>query len=72
MAKKPTAYFQSKKFPRDVLDRIDAAAKLLGITREDVVIETMTDATIDVKEFQDKLRDERIRRLNRIKDEQTE
>jgi hypothetical protein len=72
MAQKPTAFLQVRKFPRKVLDRIDAAAKLLGIKREEVVIEVLQDATRDVKDFEDKLRDERERRLARIKDAQTE
>ena len=68
MAQKATAFLQVRKFPRKVLDRIDAAAKLLGIKREEVVIEVLQDATRDVKDFEDKLRDERERRLTRIKE----
>ena len=51
MAQKPTAFLQVRKFPRKVLDRIDAAAKLLGIKREEIVIEVLQDATRDVKEL---------------------
>jgi hypothetical protein len=72
MAQKPTAFLQVRKFPRKVLDRIDAAAKLLGIRREDIVIEVLQDATRDVKDFEEKLRDERERRLARIKDARME
>jgi hypothetical protein len=74
MAQKPTAskFLQVRKFPRKVLDRIDAAAKLLGITREEIVIEILRDTTRDVKDFEDKLRDERERRLARIKDAREE
>jgi hypothetical protein len=69
---KTTAFLQVRKFPRKVLDRIDAAAKLLGTKREEIVIEVLQDATRDVKEFENKLRDERARRLERIKDERME
>lgn len=72
MTQKPTAFLQVRKFPRKVLDRIDAAAKLLGIKREEVVIEVLQDATRDVKDFEDKLRDEQERRLGRIKAGQME
>ena len=47
---------QVRKFPRKTLDHIDAAAKVLGITREEIVIEVLQDATRDVKDFEDKLR----------------
>jgi hypothetical protein len=69
MAKKsaPSKFLQVRKFPRKTLDHIDAAAKVLGITREEIVIEVLQDATRDVKDFEDKLRDERERRLARIK-----
>ena len=65
MPKAPTAFLQVRKFPREVLARIDAAAKLLDIKREQVVTELLEEATKDVKELEEKLRDARNRRLNR-------
>jgi hypothetical protein len=58
-------FLQIKQFPKELLARIDAAAKLLDIKREQVVTELLEEATKDVKELEDKLRDARKRRLNR-------
>jgi hypothetical protein len=58
-------FLQIKQFPKDVLARVDAAAKLLDIKREQVVVELLEEATKDVKELEEKLRDARNRRLNR-------
>jgi hypothetical protein len=58
-------YLQIKQFPKELLARIDAAAKLLTIKREQVVTELLEEATKDVKELEEKLRDARKRRLNR-------
>jgi len=62
MPKTPTTFLQVRKFPRDLLARIDAAAKLTGIKREQLVVESLEDATTDVKELQEKLRSARKRR----------
>jgi hypothetical protein len=59
------AYLQIKTFPKDLLARIDAAAKLLGIKKEDFATELLEDVMRDVEELEDKLRDERKRRLAR-------
>jgi hypothetical protein len=58
-------FLQIKQFPKEVLARIDAMAKLLGIKRELVVTELLEEATKDVKELEEKLRDARTRRLGR-------
>lgn len=58
-------FLQIKEFPEELLARIDAAAKLLRIKRELVVTELLEEATKDVKELEQKLRDARNRRLNR-------
>lgn len=62
MADDQTAYLQIKQFPKQLLARIDAAAKLLEIKREEVVIELLTEGTKEVKELEEKLRDARRRR----------
>ncbi len=58
-------FLQIKQFPKEVLARLDAAAKLLDIKRPQVVIELLEEATKDVKELEGKLRDARNRRLKR-------
>lgn len=58
-------FLQVRQFPKDVMARLDAAAKLLDIKREQVVIELLEEATRDVKELEEKLRDARNRRLAR-------
>ena len=59
-------FLQIKQFPKELLARIDAAAKLLAIKREEVITELLEDVTQDVKELEDKLRDARKRRLSRL------
>jgi len=58
-------FLQIKQFPKEVLARLDAAAKLLDIKRPQVVIELLEEATKDVKELEGKLRDAGNRRLKR-------
>ena len=68
MANKPaktTAYYQDSKFPRNLLERIDVTAKMLGITREQVVIDALEIILRDVEKFADTLRknwQERLRK----------
>jgi len=59
-------FLQVRQFPKEVLARIDAAAKLVGIKREQLVTELLEDISRDVKEFEEKLKDERKRRLERL------
>lgn len=59
-------FLQIKDFPAAIMERIDAAAGLLGIRREALVTELLEDATQNVKELEERLRDERERRLKRI------
>jgi hypothetical protein len=58
-------FLQIKQFPKELMARLDAAAKLLGVKREVVVTELLEEATKDVKELEEKLRDARARRLSR-------
>jgi hypothetical protein len=62
-----TKYLQISEFPAAIMERIDAAAGLVGIKREELVIELLDEATLNVKELEERLRDERERRLKRIK-----
>jgi hypothetical protein len=58
-------FLQIRQFPKELLARIDAAAKLLDIKREEVVVELLEEGTKDVRELEEKLRDVRKRRLGR-------
>jgi len=62
------AYFQIKDFPDELVARLDAAASLLGIKKEELATELLQDMMSDVEEFESKLRDERKRRLARKAD----
>jgi len=58
-------FLQIPDFPKELLARLDAAATLLGIKKEELATELLEDAMRDVKGFEEKLRDERKRRLAR-------
>jgi len=59
------AYLQIKDFPDELVARLDAAASLLGIKKEELATELLEDIMRDMEEFERKLRDERKRRLAR-------
>jgi hypothetical protein len=48
---KNTAYYQDKRFPKELLDRVDVAASLLGIGREDVVVQSVEFMLKGVEDF---------------------